>query len=214
MSILALAATISASPGVFAEEGVDHAACEAKLQAAMREMNGELGLVAALSDEVLPDEVVLADDEVLADEQVVAGIRLDFSDIQVLTGLKLPKGLAENRARFQQARAQALAELGPRLARIRKNLELMNSGLTFEERLHWLGHQYDEEKKGEEKVAILAQMISMFSIPVEGIYMKLISSGSQSIEMKEALYAKLAKIFKHDPSWRPYLDEAMRKARR
>lgn len=137
-------------------------------------------------------------------------------DLGLMLDIVVPPGYDEHEAEFLARRKRALEELLPLI-------EEMQAGLTnlepFPMRLAKLARKYDSADAVEDlalrkkqKAAALGVMLRMFSIPVEQHYIDLIARGDHSYELKQNLGRSLAKIFKSDPSWRPSLDRAMRKA--
>jgi hypothetical protein len=171
--------------------------------------NEECERALQLARQQMTDELIL--DDIVVEEQVTTGF-MDLTKIDFIFAFTLPAGYEENHARFEAERKQALQDLLPRLKKIRASFDYINPNMTFKERLHWLGHYYDEATDISDKNATLTEMMSLFTIRVEHVYMDLIASGTQSSELKSALYRALARLFKFDPSWRPALDQAMRTA--
>jgi hypothetical protein len=177
--------------------------CEALLQKALQNMTDER-LVE--ESETIVTETVVEDNERITDP-------IAFNlDAEFLTGLVLPEGYEKNAEAFKAAKKRAIEELLPRLEQVQRSLDMLHSGMTFKERLFWLGHRYDEAPEIPQKAAILATMMKNFSIPVEWHYMELITEGTHSVELKRALYKSMTKIFRNDPSWQPPLEGAMRRA--
>lgn len=191
----------------------DHSHCQELLDQARADLADPVQLMRMVeSSMTIATEGSLAQEGKLAQEgSIVTEFKIqEKQDFEFLTGLVLPKGYAENKAAFEAARARAQKEFLPRLEKIRKAMEHLNPDMTFKEKLWWLGNRFDGAPEPEDRVAILSRMLSIFSIKVENIYMELLEESHHSPELKLALYKGLAKIFKNDRSWMPYLDRAMR----
>lgn len=177
----------------------DHSECEAMLAAALEEMD---------------DTAFAVQSEAIVTESVEATLIADTGpvDIEKLIGLVLPKGYAENEADFQAARKRAIEEILPRVQKLREEADYLNGSFTFKDYLWMLAYRYDSATEEADKTAILTQIMSVFKISNELIYMDLIATSDHSKAFKKALYDSLAKLFKQDPSWRPYLDRAADRA--
>jgi hypothetical protein len=181
----------------------DHSRCEALLKQAK----------ANLTDDRLVTDTERIVEESLVEQTESIATTSGFSlDAEFLTGLVLPSGYQENEAAFKAARKRAIEELLPRLAEVQKSLDMLHSGMTFKERLFWLGHRYDEAPEIPQKTAVLAAMMKNFSIANELHYMDLIANGTHSVELKKALYKALTKIFLNDRTWQAPLESAMKRA--
>lgn len=159
---------------------------------------GELEIIEELE---IMEELEIIEDLQLADQTV--------AQFDILMGLEVPGFYAANKEAFNTAQIDA-QKLQEAIAKLRSNLDKADKGFTFLDRLNYLGLQFDQATSKEEKAVIIAKMMQFFSIREEINYMKLIQYGSQSKEMKLALYRALSAIFQNDPSWQPPLERAMR----
>lgn len=165
-------------------------------------------LMSQATERLANDEVLLEDVERLVEETIAApegsGLTVPF-----LTELVVPSFYARDETALAEARTHVRAHLLPRLQAVRQDLKDMKTQMSVSDTLSWLGERYDRTTDLAEKTAVLAQMMSVFSISVEHHYMNYIASTSGSRELKLAMYRALTQIFKNDPTWQGPLDRAM-----
>lgn len=187
--------------------GGEHEKCERMLQTAMARLGTDEDMVT-----LVDEQISLADGEVgmIQDATTIA---TQEDELDLMLSITLPPGYRENESAFLAARERARKHLIPLLEAIKKSLKNMDPGLTFAERLMRLARHYDDpHTSNDEKTAVITQMMKMFSISVEHHYINLITEKSLSENFKRSMYRALTLIFKHDPSWQPPLEQAMRNA--
>ncbi len=183
--------------------------------AALAQANDGGGCTAALAlaPQAVEEWTIEATDEFVVEEFTEQKQSIDLG---LALDILVPPGYAEHEADFLARRKKAFDELLPLIDELQAGLLDTES---FPLRLARLARKYDrsneledEEAAKKQKAAVLVTMMKIFSIPVEHHYMELIATGEHSKELKQKLGRSLARIFKHDPGWRPFLDKAMKKA--